>query len=308
MSQATSDVFEDPILKNVSIKFSNSEFIAEQIFPTLTVEKRTGFYFTYDKSNLRVPKALRTGKAEAAQVEHGMTKTPYGPLQEHALKEGIEDDIMDQADDPIDPKTDATENVTEMLQLEKEDTLATTLADTAVVTQNVTLSGTSQWSDYSNSDPFADMETGFETVQKNSFRPPNTAFMGYQVFSKLKHHPDLLERVKYSERGVITAELLATLIGVDNVVIGRATKNTGKEGQTDASSYIWGKHFWLAYITPSAGLKRPTAGYHLQKNNARKVTEWDDRNHHCYWVEVSDYYEPKLVSVEAIYLIKNAVA
>ena len=50
------DVVVDPALSNVSIKYSNDTFIADQVFPTLSVTKQTGKFYVYDKSNLRVDK------------------------------------------------------------------------------------------------------------------------------------------------------------------------------------------------------------------------------------------------------------
>src|SRR6266487_6228331 len=88
-------------------------------------------------------------------------------------------------------------------------------SNTAVVTQNATLSGTSRWDDYANSDPIADVKLAVDTVKKaivatnTSASNKLTLVLGYDAYSVLRNHPQILERVKYSQLGVLTADLLA---------------------------------------------------------------------------------------------------
>ena len=305
---ATADVFQDPLLTNVSVRYANKEYISELIFPMVKVNKKTGNYFTYDKDNLRLEDDERGGVTRANRIEWNLSKASYGPLIEHSLEGAIEYDVRDQADSPLDIRIDTTMAVTDKIWLRKEKDLATDLADTGKVTQNDTLSGTSQWSDFANSDPFDDIQIGQDKIQKEGMIPANTIFMGFEVWSKLKNHPDLLERVKYSQKAVLTEDLLASLFGVQRVIIGKAVENTAKEGQTASISYIWGKHFWLAYITPTPGIRTLSFGYHLQLTNGREVDRWDEPAVKAEFVRVTDYFEPKIIAVEAAYLIKDAVA
>ena len=159
--------YVDRILTQVSVKYTNPEgsFVAEKVFPTVNVEKRTGKYFVYDKSNLRAVDSRRSGKAYAKEADFGLSKSDYGPLLEHSLRRFIENDEFTQSDDPYTPRIDTTSALTEALQIEKENILATKLLDTGTVTNNTTLSGTSQWSDFDNSDPFSDITTAITTVK-----------------------------------------------------------------------------------------------------------------------------------------------
>lgn len=304
------DVYVDPLLTNISVKYSNSSFIAEKIFPMIPVQKRTGFYFTYDKSNLKVTNDERSGVARANRVDFGLTKTAYGPLAEHSLEEAIDYDTRDQAQSPFDPRADAALHLTERITLNKENKLATMLNDTTVVTQNATLTGTSQWSDFANSDPFSDIQTAKDTIKLNALMPANAIWMGYQVWAKLKNHPDLLARLSVNTVRTLTVEMFAQLMEVpaSNIFIGDAVQNTAADGQTDAMGYIWPKSFWLGYVTPQPGLRTVSAGYHLQLTNGRVIDRWDDQPQKAEFVRITDYYDPKIVATEAIYLIKNAVA
>lgn len=305
----TSEVFVDPLLSNVSVKYTNPamNFIAEKVFPTVNVDKKTGFYFTYDKSNLRVEQSERTGVSRANRVDYSLTKTAYGPLIEHSLEEAIEQDILDQYQNPLEPRTDAAMHVTEKLLLKKEKNLATYLGSTSNITQNVTLT-TTQWSDPVASDPFNDIQTGLDTIQQNGLAPANTLVLGYQVWSKLKNHPDLLERVKYSQKAVLTTDLLASLWGLQNIFVGSTVENTAKQGQTDATSFIWGKNALLMYVTPTPGIRTISSGYHLQLSAPRYIERWYEQWNKAEFVRVTDYFKAHTIAVEAMYLVKNAVA
>lgn len=306
----TKDVYVDPILTNISVKFANpaASFLAEKIFPTIPVDKKTGYYFVYDKTNLKSVADERSGNSRANRVDFDMTKTAYGPLIEHSLETFIEDDVLDQYDSPLAPRQDAAEMLTERMLINKEKALATKLTNTGIVTQNVTLSGGDQFSDYGSSDPFSVIQTGKDAVRLNGMVPVNTAIIGYEAWSKIQHHPDLLERVKYSEKGVITVEQFKALFGLQNVWIADAIENTADDGATDAMSYIWGKNLILAYVNSSPKLRSVSFGYHLQLKNARVIDRWDDRTVKGEYVRITDYYENKLVNAEAAYLIKNVVA
>lgn len=299
------------MLTNVAIAYTNDAYIAETIFPSFPVAKQSAKHFIYDKGRFRNTNNTRAAGANSGEVTLNLTTgTPYF-AEDHALKQFVLDEDVENAVGPSDPYIDATENVTERHMVAREIELAAMLTDTAVMTQNVTLSGTSQFNDYSNSDPFGVIETGMQTVHAQIFQRPNLAIIGKQVWDKLKNHPAFLERVKYSQKGVITEDLLASLIGVDRILVGGAGKNTSTEGQTDSMSYIWGKHMILAYVAPRIAPKMVTLGftYTWKAMQVERLRGSDEEDRKGAYVRVGGwYYDQKMVAAAAGYLIKNAVA
>lgn len=301
--------YADPILRDIAVAYGNENFYADRLFPTVKVDKRTGYYFVWDKSNLRSEDDLRTGRAESKIVDDEAVKTAYGPLLEHSLKTFIEQDLIDQSD--IDNlETARTERLRHRMLVNKEVALAADLADTGVVTQNVTLSGTDQWSDYANSDPYGDLEDAIEDVRTGSMQKANKIALGKAVWTQLKYHPDTIELLKAQGGGRFSTELLADWLEVDEVIILDSQYNTAKEGQTDSVSDVWGKHAWAMYVNPnpSATVEEASAGYHLALTDGVEVTKWDEKDPEGEWVKCKDYFEQKLVAAGAISLIKNAVA
>lgn len=307
MSLVQQSVVVDPALSNVSIKYMNDTFIADLIFPMVKVAKQTGKYYVYDKSNLRINQTTRAAGSGANEVDFGLSTTAFS-CDDHALKEFISDEVQDQADVALNPLVDATENVTEQLLLDRENKLATILGDTSQVTNNTTLSGTSQWSDYSNSDPIGDVRTARTTVHQNTFKKPNTLILSKPVFDMLIEHPAIIERIKYSQLGVVTKELLARVFQLEQVLVGEAGSNTAHEGQTDVLSYVWGKNAVVAFVAPQIRLKQVTFGYTFTYSQ-RIVKRWRDEDREGTYVRVgNDNYVQAIVAVGAAYLIKNAIA
>lgn len=301
--------YADPILQAVAVAYANKSFYANQIFPNVPVVKKTGYYFVWDKGNLRSESDLRTGRAESRVVNDEAVKTPYGPLKEHSLKAFIEQDLIDQSD-ITSLETKHTERLRHRMLLNKEVALAATLADTAVVTQYATLSGGDQFSDYANSDPYGVLEAMIEEVRTGSMQKANRAAIAMPVWKKLKYHPDTIELLKSQGGGRFTPQLLADWLELEQVIILDSQQNTAKEGQTDVMADIWGKHVWVFYTNPnpSPTVEEPSAGYHLTLTNGVEIRTWMEQDPEGEWVKGKDYFEQKIVSAGAISLRKNAVA
>jgi hypothetical protein len=300
----------DPMLTNVAIGYVNDTYIAEQVMPSFAVAKQSGKHFIYDKGRFRNTPNKRAAGSPSNEVTLTLTTgNPYF-AEDHALKQFVPDEDVENAITPTDPYVDATENVTERHLIARELEVATMMTDTAQLTQNITLSGTSQFNDYSNSDPFATIDTGLQTIHSSIHIVPNTLIVGRQVWDKLKYLPAFLERVKYSQKGVITPDLLASLIGVDRVIVAGAGYNNTKEGQTDSMSYIWGKNAILAYIAPRIAPKLMTLGltYTWQQMQTERLRGTDEEDRKGTYIRGGNfYYDQNLVSASAGYLVKNAI-
>lgn len=304
------DYVKDPLLTRIAKGFSNADFIANTIFPRIDVEKERGSYYVFDKTNYRVEKDLRAGISRANRVDYGLTLADYGPLLERALEQGITDQekrLMggDEA------RRRATLNVMQKIQLRHESTVATLMADTAIITQNVTLSGTAQWNDYTNSVPFSDIATAVDTIQGTGINSPSKTVLvlGYQVYSKLRNHTALINRLgNASDKSPLTNAQLAALFDVDEVIVGKSMIDSAKEGQTVSLGYVWGKNAWVMKLAANPSIDQVNPGYTLQIPEERYVDRWDDRSVKAEFVRANDQFEAKLVAAEAVYLIKNAIA
>lgn len=302
-----SDVLLDPVLSNVSVRYNPEGFVADKIMPMVPVKTETGYYYVYDKENFRLSDTERAAGSPAKEVEYGLSRAAYS-TSGHGLVEYIANEVIEQADAVLNPEQDAVLSMTEKLLIKREYNFFTNImTSTSVLTTYTTLSGTTQWSDHTNSVPLTNLYTGMETVQKAIGRKPNTLLLGQEVFNDLINHPDIVEKAKYTSSASISEDMLARIIGVDSVMVSSAVRNTVDEGVTDSLGYISGKHAWLLYINPRMSLR--SVGFGFQPYyQMKQVMKWDDQVRQARAVQVLENYGQELVSANCAYFIQNAVA
>ena len=297
------NVHTDKILTNISIQYRNAAYVGTQLMPIVPVKKKSDIYYIYDSkgTRFRIPQTLRAPKTESKTVDWKVTSDGYN-CKEYALNDLIDDIERDNADKPLNLEVDTVEFLTDIIQLGLEMRIKT------VVT--AALSGhtpETKWSTPATSDPIGDVETGKAAIHAVIFKEPNVLLLGKPVYDILKHHPDILERIKYVQKGVVTAELLASVFEVEKVIIGKAGYNTAKEGKATSLSYLWGKNAILAYVEPRPGIKKFSLGYTFQSKKfqtrrARIETKHSD------WFEVGDIETEKMICTSCGYRISDAVA
>ena len=262
MPQPTSSqVHVDAILTNISVAYlqQQSNFIATRVFPTVPVEKQSDKFFKYTKNDWFRDEAQRRGDAtESAGGGYNLTTDSYR-ADVFAFHKDVGDQTRANADAPINVDREAAEFVTSRLLLKMETEFVNSYFTTGVWATDNTPSNL--WSAYSTSDPLSDVDTAKRAILSTTGFEPNTLVLGYDVFTKLKNHPDLVDRIKYTSSNVITADMMARMFEVDRVLVAKAVKATNNEGGTGAYDFTHGKHALLCYSAPSPGLLQPSAGY-----------------------------------------------
>ena len=306
MNPLESDVHVDAVLSGVSVKYSNEELIADQVMPVVNVKKESDKYFVYTR-DWRLPQSKRGLGAEANEVEWNVGTDTYS-CEEYALKDLIPDRVRANQDNPLNIDVDTTEDLTELIQVGREKRVA----DIAFVagtygTQTSALAGANQWDDYAGSDPIGDVRSAKATVHAASGKTPNTMIIGYQAHLKLLDHPDILERIKYTQRGVVTNDILAALFEVDKYIIGKALYDSSQEGGSESLGYIWGKSVALIYAQPSPGIKKVSFGYQFQSRGFR-VKKWRMEGRDGDFVEAGEIRDEKIVAATCGYLYTTVVS
>lgn len=117
-----------------------------------------------------------------------------------------------------------------------------------------------------NSDPIKFINEQKREMLRQTGRMPNKLALGGEVFDALVLHPAILERVKYggttANPANVTANVLAQLFGVEDLVILESTNNEAKMGKEADMQFIGDpKALLLAYATANPSIEEPSAGY-----------------------------------------------
>lgn len=301
----------DPILTTAAQGYQNNEFVGGALFPRVPVQQRGGKVLSFNREDFRLYATGRTPGANTKRVQFGHSSGSFA-LEQHALEGVVPFEHMEEANrvPGIDLGSGAVRKTQDIiaLRLEKAQADLATNAANYAASNKTTLSGTSQWSDYSGtSDPIKDVKTGIEAVRAQIGKRPNTVVIGAVVWSFLQYHPKVIDRIKYTGRDSATPELLAGLFGVKQVLVGDALY----ENDTGTLADVWGKFVVIAYteIGSAADLGRPTYGYTYGLQGYPNVeASYQDRNAKSWVYPVTDEVAPVIAGAAGGYLISAAVA
>lgn len=259
------DLHIDTLLTNVSIGYKNPLYIADQIFPTLVVNKQSDLIPTYGQSAwFRDDAKIRAPRTRSEGGGWDVSNDNYFAIR-YSYRSEISDSERANADSVWNLEQDAVEFAKDKVDMRRERALAAKIMTTGVWgNDDAGGSDFTAWSDYAGSSPLINATTYMDEVEGRIGREANTLVIGKQVWNQLRWHPDLLDSIKWTQRGVLTEDLVASLLGIERLLIGRALVTTSPEGTAEASvtySRIWGKAALFLYVPPRAGLRQPAAGY-----------------------------------------------
>ena len=260
----------DRALTNVSVAYLQdaSAFIADKVFPIIPVKRQSDVYFVYNKGDfMRDEAQVRGAATESAGGDYGVEASDPYYCKKHAFHKDVTPEERANYDEPLDADQDATIFVTQKMLIRREMFWASKFFKAGVWGKEITGKSASpstgetlQW-DQLTSNPIKDItEAGVEMASTTGYKP-NTLVLSPYAFNALKNHEDILDRIKYTQKGVVTTELLATLFEVDNVYVAWSVVNSAAKGAADAVGFIMGKNALLCYSNPTPALRQPSAGY-----------------------------------------------
>ena len=260
----------DRALTSISVKYANemSTYVADRVFPVVKVTQQSDRYFQYEKEDwFRDDAEERAPGTESAGGTYDIDNTPTYYCRKYAFHMDVTEEDRVNSDSPLTPDTDATEFVTDKLLLRREVAWATTYFTTGIwdteytgVSSGPTGLQMLQWND-PVSTPIEDITARATDMQSLTGLRPNKLVIGQYVLDALRNHPDIIDRIKYTQTGIVVMQLLAALFEVDEVLVAGAIKNSANKGQDASMGFIFGKQALLCYAPKAPTLKKASAGY-----------------------------------------------
>jgi hypothetical protein len=313
-----SDVHVNVPLTNISIAYIQNadRFIASQVFPNIPVPKQSDRFFTYSKADwFRDEAQLRASGTESAGGGYNIDNTPTYFSNVYGIHKDVDDQIRANADIPLDMDRDGTEWLTQQLLIKREriwasryfipNTWGTGSSDLVGVNISPTTGQFLQW-DNANATPVEDIIFAATAIEQQTGFAPNTLVLSPYVFNALKNNADVLDRIKYTQRGIATTDILAALFEVDNVLVARSAFNSAAEGATGVFDFIVSsKSALLCYANPRPSILTPSAGYtfswtgYLGAGNAgNRIKTFRMENLAADRIEAEMAFDSKLISAD----------
>lgn len=303
----------DKLLTNVSQMYVPEGYIAEDVLPLLQSTQKTGKIGKYGKDHLRIEHSLVGGRGAYRRVEPIVRSSDSYSIESHGLEGMVTEDDYRNVEEPFDAEKDETLGLNTMIALNKEYALASTLTSTSIITQNTTLSGTSQFSDYANSDPIGVFKTARLAVYNGCGLPPNCALMSWEVANTLAYSPQILDALgfAFNRAGQLSEAELSKAMGVEKLLIAKSKYNSAKEGQTDTLASVWSDDILMFYAPDKAAKYQTSLGYRvaLSGQTQRRVFKFKiDNPPNATGILCDDSYDFVITNVAAGYLIKDTLA
>lgn len=268
------DVHVDRPLTQIAIAFAQNPeaFIADRVFPVLSVAKQTDLYFQIPKGDwFRDEMKKRAPGALSAERTHNVSTDSY-QCDVWALHEMLADQIRANYDSPLQADREITEGLTQAGMIRKERQWVTdnfgaslwSVDQTGVDNASPTANQFGRW-DRADSTPIEDVRKGKRTVQERTGFRPNKMVLGREVYDALLDHPDIVGRLDAGQTpggpAMTSRANLAALFELNEILVMDSVFNSAVEGAADSLGFIGGKQALLVYSAPTPGLYVPSGGY-----------------------------------------------
>lgn len=312
-----------PRLTQIAMAIRPEGLIADTVCPRVPVESEKFIYskFTYDDA-FTIPDTKVGRKSEPNTVEFGAVNITDS-TEDYGLDDFVPNKDLQTARSSganFDPLGTAAEGIATLVALAREQRVANlyfTAANYAAGLQS-TLSGTTQWSDATNSDPVKAIMDAIDSMLVR----PNTLVLGRAVWTALRRHPKVIAAIlgrtgagaALTAAGVASRQAVQDLLEIENIQVGESFYNSAKKGQTASYSRLWGKHAALlridTNIRSTVGMAMPTFAMTAQYGDkvAGTIPEPKRGLRGGQTVRVGEQVKEIITFQEAGYFFQNAIA
>lgn len=305
-----SDQHVDSLLTNLSVAYSQApgNFVADSVFPRVGSPKQSNKYATYNQADAyRDHFELRTAGAESAGMGYRVSNDSFY-CDVFAAHIDVDDQTRAAADNPFAPAEDALRTLLQWERIKREREWATDFFTTSVWTGGTSADPTAAslsgaWDDPSST-PIENLAEQSHSILTKTGYKPNVLVVNNLGWVSLKNHPDIVDRIKHTSGAPVTEDIVARLLDLDRVVVGRGVRNTAVEGVTASYSQLLGNNALLVYAAPSAGIYSVSGGYTFTwtgypgSQDGRRVKRFRIEERAAERIEVEATWDQKLIGAD----------
>lgn len=241
----------NPLLTGIASRYMASLPLAGlRLAPVFNTPLHSAQYYVYDTSNfVNVPTDIRHAPASPFKRLVSKLSDDTFVAKDYGIEEPV--DMMEiklyssffQAD------RSAMERAVRIVALNHEIRVRN-----AVRALTQTASPSTKWNAASGTTIQADVQAAKNAIQASIGVDPNLMVIPRDVMNALRIAPEIVDRFKYAQGGLITKQMLEALFEIE-IVVSNDNINTAAEGQTASMGGVWTDEVVLSYSQPSADLK-----------------------------------------------------
>jgi hypothetical protein len=237
MPQPGAEVLIAGPLQDVSIAYRNRLYVADRVFPLIDNAPPEAKIARYLKGAwFRDEAQMRGPSSEAARGGYPVDYLDV-ILKEYAFAREVTDEDRQVAAarnaPPLQPDQDAVEFATDRILLKREVRLGAMIK--AASWSGVGAGGTDadgKWAAGSGNTFLANVKAQKAAIQNATGMIPNALLMDNGTYMSLTEETTVLDKIKYTQLGVLTSQLLAAILDLDEVIVaGAVTSGERDQGR-----------------------------------------------------------------------------
>ncbi len=252
----------DVPLSNLSIAIMQEEAVfgvARMVFPNVPVDKQSNKYYVWKQEDFfRTDATKRAPGAESTGSGLNVSSSSYY-CDVWASHFDIDHQTAANVDLALDLERAAVAKVTRDILIREDLDFVAKYFATGIWNADTPVGIT--W-DNVNSTPIEDIRGRWYVMVQNSGMIPSDLTLGPNTYKRLQDHPDILDRIKYTQTAIVTKDLIASVLDLRRVNVLFGVANSANEGAaTGTFAFNAGNHALLTYAPTGPGLMVPSAGY-----------------------------------------------
>jgi hypothetical protein len=248
----------DPFLTGIASGYKNEDYVGDKIIPVIPVAEESGKIAAYGLEHYRVDFNARAMGTDTPRGDwQAGTPTSFS-ANEWSFEMAIDDRMRKLYQDPFDAERDAVTTLMEKIFLKREQLVASLLQTSGNF--NTATSGTA-WGTPATGTPVTDIRSAMRSIVARTgiSRKNLIGVCSDVVWDKLIANDELKKLFLNTIPGAaavtaMTPSLVASVIGLQDIIVGSAVNLTSKEGATNAMADVWS----TSVFTVLRKAKKPT--------------------------------------------------
>lgn len=242
----------NPLLTGIASRYmAGLPLAGSRIAPVLNSALQSAQYYVYDTSNLTdIPTDIRRAPASPFKRVKSRLSDDNFFAKDYGIEEPVDNAEIALYGGIFPAERSAMERSVRIVAVNHEirvRDICRAVAQTA--------SPSTKWNAGTGTSIIADVKAAKNAIHASTGVDPNLMVIPRDVFNALEIAPELLERFKYTEGGNVTLAQMATLFGVNEILVTGDLINNAAEGQTASLGGIWSDEAFLCYANPSQNIK-----------------------------------------------------
>lgn len=242
----------------------SQDFIALSILPRFEVQVKAANFSAVTRASLleRGGNVKRASGAAYSRSDFGTTDLSYACV-ERGEEQKLPDDQRNLYAQDFDAEVVAARQAMHKVMLDLEIDVAAQIQNTTTWTSSDLTTNGDTWSTIS-SDIIGDVISAAEIVAGNTGLQPNTLIVSRATFANMLKNTALRANINPTQipRLDMMPELIAGILGLERILVGRGVYNSNAEGLANSSTDIWSASYATVAHLPKegSGLESPGLG------------------------------------------------